>query len=104
MLTLALTLKGKTKSMPYGFYAVLPYVSRDIMEKNTLFIQSNVYFVYGGNWNGSSNNVGSNGNYWSSVVKSSNNAYQLNFNVNGNLNPQNNNNRNNGYSLRCVAR
>ena len=59
---------------------------------------------YAGNWNGNSNNVGSNSNYWSSVVRNSNNAYDLNFDVNGNLNPQNNNNRNNGFSVRCVAR
>lgn len=63
-----------------------------------------LYFTYGGNWNGNSNNVGSNGNYWSSVVNDSNNAYNLNFNVDDNLDPQNNDNRNNGNSVRCVAR
>jgi uncharacterized protein (TIGR02145 family) len=51
--------------------------------------------------NGSANNVGSNGNYWSSSVNSTN-AYNMNFNS-GNVNPNNNNNRANGFSVRCVA-
>lgn len=52
-----------------------------------------------GNRNGTNwNNVGSNGNYWSSTPNGSN-AYNLNFNS-GNCNV--NNNRNNGFSVRCV--
>ena len=47
------------------------------------------------------NNAGSNGNYWSSSRNSETNAYNVNFNS-GNLNPQNNNNRNNGYAVRPV--
>ena len=47
------------------------------------------------------NNVGSNGNYWSSSPNSTDNGYYLNFNS-GNLNPLNNNNRSNGFSARCV--
>lgn len=49
------------------------------------------------------NNRGSNGNYWSSSLNSSNtnNAYQLNFNS-GNINPSNNN-RYYGYPVRPVA-
>lgn len=49
------------------------------------------------------NNVGSNGNYWSSSLNTSNpnNAYNLNFNS-GNVN-WNNNNRNNGFSVRPVC-
>ena len=55
-----------------------------------------------GNRNGQDvNNVQNNGNYWSSTANNSNNAYHLNFNDN-NLNPQNNNNRYNGYSVRLV--
>ena len=55
-----------------------------------------------GNRNGASvNNVGSNGNYWSSTYNNSNNAYNLNFNS-GNVNPSNNNNRYNGNSVRLV--
>lgn len=54
--------------------------------------------------NGTSvNNQGSNGNYWSGTLNegNSNNAYYLNFN-NGNVN-WNNNNRNNGHSVRPVS-
>ena len=47
------------------------------------------------------NNVGSVGNYWSSTPNNANNAYNLNFNT-SNVNPQNNNNRSNGYSVRAV--
>ncbi|MCC8146604.1 MAG: hypothetical protein LIO93_09250 [Bacteroidales bacterium] len=53
------------------------------------------------NNNGNLNNVGTNGNYWSSTV-SSTNAYNLNFNST-NINPANNNNRSNGMSVRCVS-
>lgn len=55
-----------------------------------------------GNWNGMSlNNRGTNGNYWSSTFNNATNAYNLNFNS-GTVNPQNNNNRNNGLTLRAV--
>ena len=52
---------------------------------------------------GSSNNVGSNGNYWSSSLNTSNsnNAYNLNFNS-SNVD-WNNNNRRNGQSVRAVS-
>ncbi|MBR2710499.1 hypothetical protein IKF02_02625 [Candidatus Saccharibacteria bacterium] len=51
---------------------------------------------------GSLNNAGYNGNYWSSTVNNANNAYNLNFRSD-NVNPANNNNRNNGRSVRCVS-
>ena len=51
--------------------------------------------------NGSLNNVGTNGNYWSSTV-SGTNSYNLNFNS-GSINPSNNNNRANGFSVRCLT-
>jgi uncharacterized protein (TIGR02145 family) len=51
------------------------------------------------NADGSLNNVGSNGNYWSSSVNGTN-AWNLNFNS-GNAN-MNNNNRANGFSVRCL--
>ena len=55
-----------------------------------------------GNRNGSNfNNAGDNGNYWSSTPNDSENANYLNFNSN-NVNPQNNNNRYNGYSVRLA--
>ena len=51
------------------------------------------------NSNGSINNVGSNGNYWSSTVDGIN-SRNLNFNSTGaNMN---NNNRANGNSVRCL--
>ena len=51
-------------------------------------------------WNGEFNNVGSNGNYWSSTPNDESNAYELNFNSkNANWN---NNNRNNEQSVRPV--
>jgi len=49
--------------------------------------------------NGSLNNVGNNGNYWSSTV-SGTNARNLNFNSsNANMNS---NNRANGFTVRCI--
>lgn len=49
------------------------------------------------------NNVGSNGNYWSSSLGTDNpaNAYNLNFNSDD-VNPANNNNRYYGQSVRPV--
>ena len=56
----------------------------------------------GNRWDGELNNAGSNGNYWSSSLNADNpnNAWNLNFNS-GNTNV-NNNNRNNGFSVRPV--
>lgn len=63
------------------------------------------FFPAAGNRNNGSgglNNVGSNGNYWLSAANSQTNARNLNFNS-GNVNPQNNNNRANGFSVCPVA-
>ncbi|GEM_PF-6178877 len=49
------------------------------------------------------NNVGSNGYYWSATMNSTTNSYNLNMGSSGNTNPSNNNNRGNGFSVRCVA-
>ena len=55
-----------------------------------------------GNRNGAGvNNGGSNGNYWSASPNGAGNARNVNFNS-GNVNPQNNNNRRNGFSVRLV--
>ena len=65
-----------------------------------------LYFVRSGNYNYSNGNIGtlgSDGRYWSSTASNTTNAYNLNFNG-SNVNPQNSNNRGNGFSLRCVAR
>ena len=60
--------------------------------------------MLGGWGNGSSvSNAGSNGRYWSSTWNSNTNAYNLNFNS-GSVNPQNNNNKYNGYAVRCVKK
>ena len=61
-----------------------------------------MFFSCSGNGNGTSrNNRGSNGNYWSSTIIDSRNARNLNFNSGG-VNPQNNNNRYNGFAVRAV--
>ncbi len=62
------------------------------------------YFVYGGNWRGSSDGVSGNGIYWSSVVIDSSKSYQLYFAASGGLSPWNSYARFGGYSIRCVAR
>ena len=60
------------------------------------------FFPASGNRNGTGlNNRGSNGNYWSASLNSSVNGYNLNFNSGG-VNPANNNNRFNGFSVRAV--
>ena len=56
---------------------------------------------YRNNSSSAVNNVGNNGNYWSAVPNNQNNGRNLNFNS-GNVNPLNNNNRANGFSVRCV--
>lgn len=61
-----------------------------------------LFFACSGNGNGTSwNNRGSNGNYWSASFNSARNARNLNFNSGG-VNPQNNNNRYNGFAVRPV--
>jgi len=53
------------------------------------------------NSDGSLNNQGSNGNYWSATQNNATNGYNLNFNS-GNSNPSNNNDKAYGFSVRCV--
>ncbi len=62
------------------------------------------FLVYGGYWSGSSNDVGSDGFYWSSVVYGSDDAYGLYFDAVSGLSPQGNVYRAYGDSVRCVAR
>lgn len=58
---------------------------------------------YRANTSGALTNMGSNGNYWSYGSNSQTNARNLNFNS-GNVNPLNNNQRSNGFSVRpCRA-
>lgn len=54
------------------------------------------------NNNGTYNNIGNNGNWWSSTQNSTTNAWNRNLNYNnGNVN-RNNNTKRNGFSVRCV--
>jgi len=62
-----------------------------------------ILLIFAGNrnWNdGTMNNQGTNANYWSTTPNTTN-AYNLNFNA-SNINPANNNNRGNEFSLRCI--
>ncbi|MDE5638906.1 MAG: DUF1566 domain-containing protein, partial [Odoribacter sp.] len=47
--------------------------------------------------------AGSSAYYWSSTFYNTNNAYVLNFNSGG-VNPQNNDNKYNGFAVRCVKK
>ena len=61
-----------------------------------------MFFPASGRYNGTSlENRGTNGNYWSASFNDSTNAYNLNFNS-SNVNPQNNNNRYRGLTVRPV--
>jgi hypothetical protein len=59
-----------------------------------------------GGWrnnNGNFNNIGNNGNWWSSSENDTNNAWNLNMNSNNqNTNMNNNNNNEWGFSVRCL--
>lgn len=54
------------------------------------------------NTDGSFNNLGDNGNYWSATENSSGNAWNYNFNRNNGKLNRNNNNKGFGFSCRCV--
>ena len=62
------------------------------------------YFVYGGGWDSLTGDVGSSGDYWSSVVHDSASAFHLNFNVNNYLRAKHYYDRDYGVSVRCVVR
>jgi uncharacterized protein (TIGR02145 family) len=64
-----------------------------------VFVRLLVVAGYRNHNNGTINNAGSNGNYWSSTVNDTN-SRNLNFNS-GNAN-MNSNNRANGFSVRCL--
>ena len=69
---------------------------KSIANGNTLFFPCSGS-GYGQSWSGR----GSGGNYWSRSLNSQTNGRNLNFNSGG-VNPQNNNNRFNGFSRRAV--
>ena len=54
------------------------------------------------NNNGTFNNIGNNGNFWSSTENNTNNAWNRNLNYNNSNANRNNNNKENGFSVRCV--
>ena len=55
-----------------------------------------------GNSDGSFNNVGNNGNWWSATENNANNAYNRNMNYNNSNVNRNNNNKSNLFSVRCL--
>ncbi|MFA4907160.1 MAG: FISUMP domain-containing protein [archaeon] len=55
------------------------------------------------NNNGTYNNIGNNGNWWSATENNSNNAWNRNLNYNNSDVNRNNNNKQNGFSVRCVG-
>ena len=57
---------------------------------------------YRNNNNGNYNNIGNNGNFWSSTENNSNNAWNRKLNYNNSDVNRNNNNKQNGFSVRCV--
>ena len=54
------------------------------------------------NNNGNFNNMGNNANFWSSTENNSNNAWNRKLNYNNSDVNRNNNNKQNGFSVRCV--
>ncbi|MBR3414794.1 hypothetical protein IKG73_02120 [Candidatus Saccharibacteria bacterium] len=58
--------------------------------------------MLGGNYINGFNNAGSNGNYWSTTQNDSTNSYNLNMNSSNGL-KRNNNNKRNGFAVRCIA-
>ena len=80
----------------FPFTVALALISASVIPHWLLILSG-----YRNNSDGSLNNVGSNGYVWLSSANSQNNAYNLNFNS-GNVNPQNNNNRAYGFSVRPV--
>lgn len=67
-------------------------------------ISHGFFFFPGGyrNNNGTYNNIGNNGNWWSSTENDSNNAWNRKLNYNNSNVNRNNNNKQNGFSVRCV--
>lgn len=54
------------------------------------------------NNDGTFNDIGNNGNWWSSTENSTTNAWNRNMNYNNANVNRNNNNKKNGFSVRCV--
>ncbi len=63
-----------------------------------------VYFVYSGDWHGSTDSIGRGGNYWISVVNVTRGAYEYYFGRTGYNYAMDYDYRHLGDSVRCVAR
>ena len=57
---------------------------------------------YRNNNNGNFNNIGNNANFWTSTENNSNNAWNRKLNYNNSEVNRNNNNKKNGFSIRCL--
>ena len=57
---------------------------------------------YRNNNNGNFNNLGNNGNFWSATENNTNNAWNRKLNYNNTQVNRNNNNKQNGFSVRCI--
>jgi len=67
-----------------------------------LFMMSGLPAGYRNNNNGNFNNLGNNGNFWSSSQNNTNNAWNRNLNYNNANVNRNNNNKENGFYVRCL--
>ena len=100
---------GKRKSGAHSIKESFLATSYEIYPKQVApspfcFISCLSGFYDWGNWEDTAagpRTQGSWANYWSST-RNGGNSYNLNFSS-SNLNPQNSNNRGNGFTLRCVA-
>lgn len=57
---------------------------------------------YRNNNNGNFNNLGNNGNFWSATENNTNNVWKRKLNYNNTQVNRNNNNKQNGFSVRCL--
>ena len=89
--------------MIFGSFSSL--ITQTSANVNTI-VQAPFMFVKGGivDPGDSLSNAGGYGDYWSSVGLNRYDAYNLNFSSgSGSVSPSNNNDRYNGYFVRCVA-
>lgn len=94
--------KGLCLILALEVYAVAGHALPAVYSANGILF-NRVASGYRANDSGALANMGGNGNYWSYAPNSQANARNLNFNS-GNVNPLNNNNRSNGFSVRpCRA-
>lgn len=99
---------GGSETGPKSFYDLVSQYGWDdssyMMGGNYTMWGAPLYFPLGGYWNGYLGGVGFDGSYWSSVVFDSDGACDLYFVSDGDVNPDNGDDRDVGNSVRCVAR